>query len=72
MARAKYIVGRQPCTEFEAQREGNGFAEWDNVHECFGPFCDSERPRCGGTVSFCTNCYSDHHSDGWDACLNQR
>ncbi len=68
----KFTEGRQPCNDFTPQREGNGYATWDNVHKCYGPFDDSNRPQCGGTVSFCENCVSDHHSHGWDKCPEQQ
>ena len=72
MIRSRYTIGLQPCADFEPQRESNGSAEWDNTHECFAPFDDSKRPRCGGTVSFCVNCYSDHHIDGHETCPQPR
>ena len=68
MESEKFTKGKQPCANFKPQREGNGYATWDNLHECFGPFDDSKRERCGGTVSFCENCLYDHHSNGWDTC----
>ena len=68
MTRGSFTEGRQPCAAFKPQRDGNGYATWDNIHECFGPFDDSGRERCGGSVSFCENCYSDHHSGGWNTC----
>ena len=56
----KYTVGRQPCDNYKAQKDGNAYNIWDNVHECFiGDGC---------TVSFCENCYSDHHSNGYESC----
>ena len=56
-----YRIGRQPCQGFKAKREANAYAEWNNVHECF--LGDG---NC--TVSFCENCHSDHHSNGYETC----
>jgi hypothetical protein len=62
-----YERGRQPCPEYQPRMEVNPYATWANVHECFGPY--DGRPRgCGGRVSFCETCHTDHHSDGWDTC----
>jgi len=70
----KFSVGRQPCQNFKAQRESNGYGSWNNVHECYGPWGDerAHEERCSGTVSFCDNCKSDHHSDGYDTCPQPR
>lgn len=54
-----FAVGRQPCQEFKPKRDGNGYGEWDNRHECY---------RCAGLVSFCENCTRDHHADGYETC----
>ena len=57
--RTKYTTGKQPCGEFKPQRDGNGYAEWDNEHQCY---------RCGGVVSFCMTCTKDHHAAGYETC----
>lgn len=56
----KYETGQQPCRNFKAHREGNGYAEWDNVHCCI--YCKDN------TVSWCENCHKDHHAGGYDTC----
>lgn len=66
-----YTKGRQPCDAFDPRMDGNQYATWANVHECFGPY--DERGRnpdapCPGKVSFCEACHSDHHTGGWDTC----
>ena len=64
-----YSEGRQPCEDFRPQRDGNAFATWDNVHECFGPYPVVDGvERCSGAVSFCSGCTRDHHLGGWDKC----
>jgi len=69
----KYEEGKQPCQAFKPKRDGNGYAEWDNVHCCYGPYDDSlPKHRCAATVSFCENCYSDHHACGWNTCPTER
>jgi hypothetical protein len=55
----EFTIGRQPCQNFRPQIEANEYAQWENRHEC---------PRCGKTRSFCLNCHSDHHEDGWETC----
>lgn len=63
--------GRQPCQSFEPHLEGNPYGVWANIHECYGPYDkDGAEGRCRGTVSFCRNCNTDHHSGhkGWDGC----
>lgn len=67
---SKFEEGRQPCANFKPQRDGNGYAEWDNLHECFGPFNGTRTAEhcCNGMVSFCENCHRDHHTYGWDTC----
>jgi len=61
--------GRQPCERYQPQMDGNPYAVWENVHECFGPYpVAAGVERCAGRVSFCLNCDSDHHGGGWDTC----
>jgi hypothetical protein len=60
----KYEEGTQPCADFKAQDDlflGSG-----NVHECYHKL---NGKQCEGTVSFCTNCFKDHHSGGREGCL---
>lgn len=64
-----FTEGDQPCDNFTPQMTYLG----PNEHECW-----CVRPRrcgenvnpgdCHGTVSFCLNCHSDHHSYGYDKC----
>lgn len=56
-------VGKQPCKNFKPQMDGNEHATWANIHECY---------RCKvGKVSFCENCYRDHHFGGYEKCLQE-
>ncbi len=71
---ANYRIGVQPCDRFTPQDDlftGSG-----NVHDCFAPFHSPSVPRCaeshGGTVSFCTHCHCDHHSNGYETCAGYR
>lgn len=50
----------QPCEHFTD--DGDPY----NVHECLAPF--EPGPKCGGLVSFCDNCNSDHHHGGYNRC----
>ena len=59
MANVLYTVGKQPCDNFKPQMEANEYAMWENLHQCY---------RCGGEVSFCLNCYKDHHKNGYETC----
>lgn len=60
-----YTIGRQPCVSFTPSIDGNAHAMWANVHECI--FCRKSGDETS-TVSFCTNCSKDHHSDGYETC----
>ncbi len=53
-----YQVGRQPCY---ALRRGPSdvVPGAQNEHQCM---------VCGGRVSWCENCMTDHHENGWDTC----
>ena len=63
---ADFNVGQQPCDKYDPQMESNGYAIWENVHECF---CGrSVGKHCEKMVSFCENCYQDHHEGGHEAC----
>lgn len=59
--------GKQPCDNYRGQLEANMHAMWVNVHECFCK--DKEGNYCPSTVSFCENCKSDHHNDGFETCV---
>lgn len=61
---SKYEVGQQPCQNFKPHRDGNGYAEWDNAHECI--FCAVAYENV--TVSFCETCCKDHHANGYETC----
>jgi len=56
---SSYEAGKQPCDGFKQQLDGNAYATWGNVHQCY---------RCGGLVSFCENCHRDHHQGGYETC----
>lgn len=58
---SKYEIGIQPCDKLQ-RREG--WMQLPNVHQCFW---------CGGdvTVTFCENCYFDHHENGWNTCKRE-
>lgn len=58
---AQYKIGVQPCGHFDPSEEGAA-GTGGNVHSCRG---------CDGTVSFCTNCLTDHHSGGWQVCTKR-
>lgn len=55
----KFTVGQQPCDNYMPKIDGNEYAMWDNEHECY---------KCDGTVSFCENCFWDHHANGYETC----
>lgn len=55
-----FSIGEQPCDNFKGAQDGNAHGIWENRHQCMT--CEV------GTVSFCENCSSDHHIDGWDSC----
>ncbi len=58
----KYEVGQQPCKNFKQKMTG----EFGNVHECY---CGhSIGNGCDKTVSFCENCFTDHHEGGYETC----
>jgi len=66
-ARDKYTVGVQPCSNFMPRQD----MYRDNIYECFGPYDNKPsnvQNPCRQTVSFCENCYSDHHVNGWETC----
>ena len=54
-----FITGEQPCNNFQQQQEANAHAQWGNEHQCY---------KCGGIVSFCNNCHTDHHKNGYETC----
>lgn len=52
--------GNQPCFDFNSGKHGlSNMPESGWQHQC---------PKCGKGLSFCINCMSDHHEDGWDKC----
>lgn len=59
----RYLVsfkkGKQPCNDFKGQIEHHEHGSWENRHQCY---------KCGGIVSFCENCYKDHHDNGYETC----
>jgi len=58
--------GKQPCYEYDPDMDGNGEAVWANEHECW---CNkNDKGICGGLVSFCKSCTSDHHDGGYESC----
>jgi hypothetical protein len=64
----QFSIGEQPCKEYKGQIECNGYAEWTNEHACFGFRQHKDGAPCNSTVSFCENCYYDHHANGYDTC----
>lgn len=57
----RFTIGRQPCQDYVPKLDGNGYAEWDNVHQCI--YCGDDT-----TVSFCLTCCRDHHENGYETC----
>ena len=72
--KTRYERGNQPCQNLKRTRDSNGYGEWDNVHECYGPWKpDGTRiGGCSGTVTYCENCHKDHHIDGYETCPQAR
>ena len=58
----------QPCDNFTPTETMYG----RNEHECFAPFDRDIGHPCGGVVSFCENCHSDHHKGGYETCTGAR
>ena len=61
MIRDPYETGKQPCNKFKPADDlftGSG-----NVHECYQ--CET------GRVSFCENCCTDHHTNGYETCARR-
>lgn len=56
---SRFETGKQPCNNFNPQIEANTYAQWENEHQCY---------KCGGIVSYCLNCYRDHHENGYETC----
>ena len=52
----RYTVGDQPCQNL---KRGEGYMGTANVHQC---------PKCFGNRTFCENCLTDHHDNGWKTC----
>lgn len=58
----RYTVGQQPCQNLrrgDADVEALGVGNGMNVHQC---------PKCKGNRTWCENCCTDHHDDGWETC----
>jgi len=49
----------QPCNEYKPKPDY--YDELYNVHQCI--VC------LKGTVKFCTNCFYDHHNEGYESCV---
>lgn len=63
---SKFEIGKQPCDNYDPDIDGNGYGQWENVHECW---CDiNGKGICGGEVSSCMNCNKDHHAGGYESC----
>jgi len=56
-----FTKGEQPCQNFAPQQNQFG----SNRHQCF---CCQDNT----TVSFCENCYYDHHENGIETCICRR
>lgn len=65
MMEFSYEKGTQPCKEFRP--EDDFYPGGGNIHDCFCMY--SKGLVCGGTVSFCLNCHTDHHSGGKEECI---
>lgn len=62
--------GKQPCEDFNPKKD-----DWHmtNIHECYGPLKDGKMQKnCQWTVSFCQNCYTDHHENGYETCGKEK
>jgi len=57
---AQFKIGEQPCGHFEPLHKYTGTGE--NFDTC---------PDCDGSLSFCTNCMTDHHSRGLETCAKR-
>lgn len=58
-----FTKGQQPCQDFKGKEGYYGIA----VHECY---CGLDVGKnCTKTVSFCLNCSTDHHEDGYESCI---
>lgn len=56
-----FIEGKQPCQNFKEESGYFGVIE----HDCY---CKKNGTLCEGTVSFCNNCFRDHHKGGYEKC----
>lgn len=49
----------QPCQEYKPKQDYHD--ELYNCHQCIACLT--------GTVRFCSNCYYDHHTNGYESCI---
>ncbi len=61
----KFTIGDQPCNNYSPERDGNGYGEQDNQHQCI--YCAAADLH-DVTVSFCESCHRDHHAEGYESC----
>jgi hypothetical protein len=60
----EFQAGQQPCKDFRPE-ELSPFGV--QTHECW---CGHAKGlHCEGSVAFCANCYTDHHSGGYQTCI---
>lgn len=57
-----FTTGEQPCGNFKGKPTYYGVS----IHECYAK--DLSGNYCAGKVSFCENCSTDHHSNGYESC----
>lgn len=57
--RVPYEKGEQPCENFSSKNESPYFS--GNEHQCYK--CKDD--TC---VSYCENCHTDHHENGYETC----
>ncbi len=61
----------QPCEHYQRPEWE---ADFESRHQCLAPFegIGQRTVTCLGTVRFCANCHSDHHSGGYQTCAGIR
>jgi len=69
MMQGRFSKGWQPCKDFKGRMEANAHAVWENRHECFGK--DRNGKYCDKLVSYCENCSTDHHENGYETCASR-
>lgn len=57
-----FEVGKQPCQNFKEQETYYGL----QTHDCYGSTPPND--PCKLSVSFCLNCHTDHHENGYETC----